>query len=142
MPKGQDFAEQLIGDITGLQIAMQAVAGRLAVLSSERGNDELKQIHQGAQGILASHEVNAPDKDADAIWARAEHMIDEIFGSPNTTMGQGKLPVSSGVPVTDNVRRKPLTSWIRLRRAGADKVELMSTADGPARPSPASGAAA
>ena len=85
MPKGQDFAEQLIGDITGLQIAMQAVAGRLAVLSSEMGNDDLKQIHQGAQSILASHEVHAPNKDAGAIRARAEQMIDQIFGSPPTT---------------------------------------------------------
>ena len=31
MPKGPDLVEQLIGDITGLQIAMQAVARRLAV---------------------------------------------------------------------------------------------------------------
>ena len=31
MPKGPDLVEQLIGDITGLQIAMEAVTGRLAL---------------------------------------------------------------------------------------------------------------
>ena len=89
MPKDPDLVEQLIGDITGLQIAMQAVAGRLAILY-EMGNDDLKQIHQGAQGILASHDVDAPNKDADAIRARAEHMIDQIFGSPNTRARNGE----------------------------------------------------
>ena len=83
MPKDPDLVEQVIGDITGLQIAMEAMAGRLAALS-EMGNDDLKQIHQGAQSILASHEVHAPNKDADAIRARAEQMIDQIFGSPKT----------------------------------------------------------
>ena len=86
MPKDPDLVEQVIGDITGLQIAMEAMAGRLAALS-EKGNDDLKQINQGAQSILAGHEVHAPNKDADAIRARAEQMIDQIFGVPQQRDG-------------------------------------------------------
>ena len=103
MPKGPDLVEQLIGDITGLQIAMEAVTGRLALLF-EIGTDDQTQIQQIAHGILASHEVHAPNKDADAIRARAEQMIDQIFGRSNINNGRRNLPVSPGVPFTDDVQ--------------------------------------
>ena len=78
---------ELYGNILGLKQAIQAVAARL-VIHSGRGNDEIKDLVDTALGLLELEKIRVGNEYPNAIKARAEHTIDDIFTTLRWTPDQ------------------------------------------------------
>lgn len=80
MTSSQNLMQELLGEIVGMRATMKTIVAQ-TVLLSKFGEDELREMHQLAHTLLQRMNVETPGLDAEAIAARAETVVDQMFGS-------------------------------------------------------------